>query len=242
LRQKDKEVDMRIMLIAPGSYGPKEIEIRQEYAESLCSPGTRVTLVNIEGPGSPTDAVTVALMAPGVLKRVEQAEKEGYNVVVVGCFADPGLEAAKTAAKIPVVGQGESTFHVACLLADRFGLITLTQEFVPMFWRRAKVYGVADRITSIKPVDIPVIEFSQRRDELEARFIELAKQHIIEGAHLIVVACGAMFPALGVGSAKRLSEKLGITLVDCTATALRMAEVLVNLGIAQSPVAFPLAR
>lgn len=233
---------MKIMSIAPGSYNAEEIKVRQDYAESLCSPGTRVTVVNIEGPPSPTDAVTLALMTPGVLKRVEEAEREGYDAVVDACFGDPGLDAAKTVARIPVVGQGESTYHVACMLTDRFGLITLTQEWVPIFWRRAKVYGLADRITSIKAVDIPVIEFHQRRDELEVRFIELAKEHISDGAQLIIIACGAMLPTLGVGSGQRLSEELGITLVDPTATALRMAEVLVNLGIAQSPIAFPLAR
>ena len=131
-------------------------------------------------------------------------------------------------------------YVVACLLADRWGLITLTPEFSPIFWRKAKAYGLADRITSIKTVNIPVLEFRQRRDELEARFIKLAKEHISEGAQLIVAACGAMFPILGTGSCQRLSEKLEITIMDPTAVALRMAEVLVNLGIAQSKIAFPL--
>jgi len=206
---------MRIMQITPGSFSPEEIKIRQEYAESLCAPGTRVTVVNIEGPASATDDVTPALMVPGVLKRVNEAEREGYDAAVNACFGDPGLEAAKTAAKIPVIGFAESTCHVACLLADR--------------------------IASIKTVDIPVLEFRQRRDELEARFIELAKEHISEGAQLIVAACGAMFPILGIGSCKRLSEELGITIMDPTAVALRVAEVLVNLGITQSKIAFPLA-
>ena len=95
---------MRIMQITPGSFSPDEIKVRQEYAESLCAPGTRVTVVNIEGPPSATDDTTLALMVPGVLKRVSEAEKEGYDAAVNACFADPGLEAAKTAARIPVIG------------------------------------------------------------------------------------------------------------------------------------------
>ena len=233
---------MRIMQITPGSFNTEEIKIRQEYAESLCSPGTRVTVVSIEGPASAKDDVTLGLMVPGILKRAEEAERDGYDAVVNGCFGDPGLEAAKTAVKIPVVGLGESTYHVACLLADRFGLVTLGKEWIPIFERRARVYGIANRITSIKTVDIPVTEFYQRRDELEVGFIELTKEHIREGAQLIIVACGGMLPAMGIGSAKRLSEKLNITIVDPTATALRIAELLVNLGIAQSPIAFPLAK
>ena len=232
---------MKIMQITPGSFSPEEIEIRQHYAESLCSPGTNVTVVNIEGPASPTDAATLALMVPGVLKRVVQAEKEGFDAIVDACFGEPGLEAAKTAAKIPVIGLAESAYRIAGLLADKWGLITLTREWAPIFRRTAKVHGVDDRIISIKTVDIPVLEFVKRRDELKARFIQLAQEHISEGAQLLIAACGAMFPVLGAGSCKRLSEELDITIVDPTAAALRLAEVLVNLGIAQSKIAFPLA-
>jgi allantoin racemase len=237
-----EEVDMRIMQISPGQFSPEEIKIRQEYAESLCSPGTIVTVVNLEGPISATDDVSLSLMVPGVLERVREAEEKGYDAAADACFGDPGLEAAKTAVKIPVVGFGESTYHTACLLADKWGLITLTREWVPIFWRRAKVYGVSDRIISIKTVDIPVLEFRSRRDELEKRFVELAKEHVKEGAQLIIAACGAMLPILGVGSRERLTEKLGIMIIDPTATALRVAEMLVGLGIAQSKIAFPLAQ
>ena len=232
---------MRIMVIAFGDLSRQEIEIRQKHLRTLCSRGTEVEVAPIrEGPDV-TDATTLSLAVPGILKRVNQAARESYDAIMINCFADPGLEAAKTLVNIPVVGGGEPNYHVASLLADRFGLVTLTKEFIPIMARQTKVYGVADRIVSIRSFDIPVAEFQQRKEEVEARFIEQAKEQVDSGAQLIIPACLATLPALGAGSADRLSQKLGVMVLDSNATALKMAEMLANLGVSQSKLAFPRA-
>lgn len=232
---------MRIMVIAPSALPKQEVEARESYLRSVCSPGTEVKVVPTEVSSAAEDAVTVTLAVSGILKRVEQAGKEEYDAIMIHCFVDAALVAAKTLANIPVVGGGEPNYHVASLLANRFGLVTLTKKFVPIMAREAKVYGVSDRIVSIKSFDIPNLEFQQRKDELEARFIGLAKEQIEQGAELIIPACLATLPALGAGSANRLSQKLGVTVLDSNATALRVAEMLVNLKVSQSKLAFPRA-
>ena len=230
---------MKIMVIVFGDISQEEIETRKNYLQTLCARETEVIVTPIGQGPEVTDATTSILAVPGILKRVEQASRENYHAVMINCFADPGLEAAKTLANIPVVGGGEPNYHVASLLADRFGMVTVTREFIPVMARQAKVYGVSDRIVSITSFDIPVSEFQQRKEELEARFIELAKEQINNGAQLIIPACLATLPTLGVGSAVRLSQKLGVTVLDSNATALRTAEMLANLGISQSKLAFP---
>jgi allantoin racemase len=230
---------MKIMVIAPGSMSKEEIKMRQDYAQSLCS--SEIKVVDIEGPSSLTDECTLGLLVPGVIKRAEEANNNGYDAVVVHCFADIGVEGAKTVADIPVVGAAECSYRVASLLADRFGLITAREEYIPSFYRRARTLGVADRIASSRSINIPVLELRQRRDEVEARFIEQIKKAISEGAQIILVSCLAILPTLGKGSAKRLSEKLGIQIIDGTATALRVAEMLVNLNLRQSRLTFPRA-
>jgi len=230
---------MKIMVIVFGDISREEIETRKNYLQTLCSRETEVVVAPIGQGPEVTDATTSSLAVPGILKRVEQASRENYQAAMINCFADPGLEAAKTMVNIPIIGGGEPNYHVASLLADRFGLVTVTREFIPVMARQAKVYGVADRIVSITSFNIPVSEFQQRKKELEARFIELAKEQIDNGAQLIIPACLATLPALGIGSAARLSQKLGVMVLDSNATALRTAEMLVNLGISQSKLAFP---
>lgn len=230
---------MKIMVVAPGSFSPEEIKMRQDYAESLCS--SEIKVVGVEGPSSLTDDATLGLLVPGMIKRAEEATKQGYDAVVIHCFADIGLDGAKTVADIPVVGAAECVYHVASLLADKFGLITARDEYIPSFYRRARTLGVADRIVSAKSINIPILELRQRKDEVEALFTERIKEAIRDGAEIIIVGCLAILPTLGKGSARRLSEKLGIQVIDGTATALRVAEMLVNLGLKQSRLTFPRA-
>ena len=124
-------------------------------------------------------------------------------------------------------------------MADHFGLITAREEYIPSFFRRARTLGVAERIVSAKAINIPILELRQRRDEVEAKFILRTKEAIRDGAEIILVGCLAILPTLGKGSAQRLSEKLGIQIMDGTATALRVAEMLVNLRLTQSRLTFP---
>ncbi len=230
---------MNIMVIAPGSMSQEEINVRQQYAESLCSSG--IKFVPVEGPASLTDDASLGLLIPGVIKRAEEAERQGYDAVVIHCFADIGIDGAKTVANIPVIGAAESVYRVASLLADRFGLITARDEFLPSFYRRARTLGVHDRIVSSRSINIPVLELRQRRQEVEARFVERVIEAKRDGAEIILVACLAILPTIGKDSASRLGQELGIQIIDGTATALRMAEMLVHLGLRQSPFAFPRA-
>ena len=230
---------MRIMVIAPGSMSTEEIRARQDYAASLCS--SEIKVVPVEGPPSLTDDATLGLLVPGVIKRTEEANREGYDAVVIHCFADIGVDGAKTVADIPVVGAAESVYRVASLLADRFGLITAREEYIPSFYRRARALGVIDRIVSIRSINIPILELRQRKEEVETRFIEEVKGSIKDGAEIILVGCLAILPTLGKGSANRLGEKLGIQIIDGTATALRVAEMLIQLNVSQSRLAFPRA-
>ncbi len=231
---------MRIMVIEPGSFPPEEIKAREDYANSVSSPGTTLVMTCAEAPSPvPSDFSMFSLLVPDILRKIKEAEEEGYDAVFIDCFTDVGLEAAKTVANIPVIGPCQSNLHMACLLADRFGWITPTDESAPFHWRQAKNYGLADRITSIRGVNIPFTEYRDRKDELEVRLTELVREMVNEGAQLIIVGCTAILPAIGIGSATRLSEKLGITLLDPAGVALKIAAMMVSLNLQQSKIAFP---
>ena len=233
---------MRIMMIAPGTFPLAEMKAREDYAKSVCSPGTTLLLACVEGTCPPhTDQSRFSLLVPGILQRVNEAEMEGYDAVVIDCCTDVGLEAAKTTAAIPVVGPSESNFHIACLLADKFGWIIVDDEGISPYWRLAKTYGMADRITSMKALNIPPPEYRDRKDELEAKLTKLAQGMANNGAQLILLGCTAVFPTMGIGSALKLSRKLGIPVMDPIGIALRVAEMLASLNLSQSKASFPKA-
>src|SRR5437773_8798057 len=67
--------------------------------------GIVVERVPIErGPASIESEFDEALAAPDVIARAIEAERDGCDAVVVNCFGDPGVRAAREAVGIPVLG------------------------------------------------------------------------------------------------------------------------------------------
>ena len=127
------------------------------------------------------------------------------------------------------------------MLADKFGVITLPDEIRPGLLRRWQLIGIAsDRITSVRSINIPVVELSQRKDEFEAEFIELAKKQIDEeGAQAIVPGCFLYIPILGPDSRERLEGILGVPVIHGSPLVVKFAEMMVTLNLRQSKKAYP---
>ena len=132
-------------------------------------------------------------------------------------------------------------FHIACMLADRFGVITLPELITPELQRRWRLIGIdSTRITSVRCINMTGEEISQRKAEWEERFIEIAKKQIIEeGAQAILIGCLAITTQNIPGSRERLEDKLGEPEIDGSPITIKMAELMVTLGLKQSKVAYP---
>ena len=243
---------MKIMIIVPGhSWMPEAIKARERYYRALCSPETDLKVVLGELPilleGQPStsgvsyidEPLTAGLIAHGILKKVQQAIKDDFDGILIHCGGDFAVTEARNMADIPVFGGMEASVHIASMLADRFGIITSLQRFVPMKERLVKLYGVSDRVVSVKAVDMHYDEHLQTKKELEKKFIEVAREQIEQGAQLIVPAELLILVALGLGAADRLSQKLGIQVLDSNAVTFKFLEMLANLKVRYSKEAFP---
>lgn len=139
-----------------------------------------------------------------------------------------------------MVGAASSAYHLAYQLADKYGVVSSNEKTVPELIRRVKAMDCYERMTSMIPLNIPIIQMIERKDEVQKKFIEIAKYQINEeGAQLIVGGCGAMFPALGVGSKEKLEQILGVPILDGPSIALRTLEMLVHLKLTHSKKTYP---
>jgi len=246
---------MKFKEIMARSFTPDEMQFLHSYLDSICPPHITVDMVDIRKPSYPPESETagwvkpcydlrcVAFAAPLMIERAEEAEREGYDAVIFFCVWDPGIWSAKAALKIPVIGETESMFRIASLLADRWGLITGIRPMKTILRKEIQAYNVGQHIVSIKSLDFdPYLEFGTKKAEVEAKYIKVAKELISEGAELIITNCGPLFPSLGREALKRIREELGVVIIDPQETALRVAETLVNLGLAQSKITYPLVE
>jgi len=92
----------------------------------------------------------------------------------------------------------------------------------------------------MKAVNIPILEMAARKDELERKFVEIARYQIDkEGAQLIIAGTGAIFPSLGIGSRERIEQALGVPVLEGTGIAIKTLEMLVSLKLTHSKKTYP---
>ena len=84
------------------SMGKTEMTRRENLLNRWAFEGTTVKVVDVpNGPASIESAYEEALCVPATVELIAQCEAEGYDACIIGCFGDPGLEAAREA------GHGE---------------------------------------------------------------------------------------------------------------------------------------
>jgi allantoin racemase len=234
------------MVLIPGEEGglmpgkPSEEFIAwKEYLMQFASPGTDIEAFPTKGAQYVLHGRDMAMIVPSAVQTAIQGEKDGFDAVIIYGMCDFGIEAVREVVDIPVVGLADVAFHVACMLADKFGVISAPDVGTPQLLRRWRLIGIdSNRIASVRSINLPILP--ERKDEIEAKFIELAKKQVGEdGAQAIVPGCGLYLPLLGSGSEKRLERVLDVPVINPAATAVRFAEMMAALKLSQSRKAYP---
>jgi allantoin racemase len=102
-------------------------------------------------------------------------------------------------------------------------------------WAFAKVIGIADRIVAVPTLACSVTDFLRDQDRSVQMIVDMGKKLMDEqGAEALVLGCGAT-----TGLAPQVMKALGIPVLDPGQTAVKFAEMLVDLGLSQSKKAFP---
>ncbi|WP_372921743.1 aspartate/glutamate racemase family protein [Roseovarius sp.] len=157
--------------------------------EGLC----RITSSVLDkGPASVESAVDEVLAAPGVVDAAIGAERDGADAIVIDCMLDPGLDAAREAVSIPVLGAGESGLSAAAE-HGRFSIVTVLDRQAPMFRNLARRHGLADRLASVRGIGVPVLALETDRDASIAKTTPACAAAMSEdGALAIVFGCTGM--------------------------------------------------
>jgi allantoin racemase len=231
---------MKIRAVTPiitEAFGPMILE---EFGR-VARPDTEISNVFLKsGPASVESAYDEGVAIPDVIRRVREAEADGMDAVVINCFGDPGLDAAREVVSIPVVGPCEASMHVAAMLGHRFSVITVLERLIPELELHAQKYGVSWKLASARSVDLPVLDLEEGRDQFVERMVERAVEAVTEdGAHVIVLGCTGL-----AGLAEQVERGLSkagydIPVVDPAATALKVAEALAESGLTHSKLSYP---
>src|SRR3984885_3840534 len=131
---------MRICVVNPNTTHSMTMKIGAA-AKTAASPGVEISAVNPDfGPPSIEGYFDEVFSVPGLI--AEMGKAKDADAHVVACFDDTGLDAARCATQAPVVGIGEAAFHMASLVAGRFGVVTTLARSVPAIEHNLVKYGL----------------------------------------------------------------------------------------------------
>lgn len=249
---------MRIMVLNQAPRSPRDPDYHlkvEPLLNSYASPGTQVDLcypddfpgaklfseVGAQGVHSelPQDVAVGALV-----RKTVWAEENGYDAVIQSHTLDPGVQAARLAVRIPVIGLFATSLHLAATLADRIGITVPFEHYVLTARRIARLYGMEGFVAEIRSLALPGVQgvdLNAQKGDIFSRAAEQMRALVRQaGAECIIPVGGLLIPYLIDPS--DLEREVGVPVLNTKAIGIRFAEMCVGLGISQSARTYPTAK
>ena len=232
---------MKIRIISPTiteEFLPKQ---KREFGV-VAREDTELSHVMLEdGPVSIESEYDEALALPGIIKQVVIAESEGMDAVIINCASDPGIDAAREVASIPVIGPAQAAFSLSTMLAQKFSVIAILERDIPDLDRMFRVYGILDRIASVRVMNIPVLDLFKDRNKAIYAMTEASLLALKEDrAEAITFDCTGLTEIVNDVKNNLLKEGFDVPVIEPVASSLKLAETMVDLGISHSKITYPL--
>jgi Asp/Glu/hydantoin racemase len=201
-----------------------EITNRMVAAATKILPGRRIsgrTAPFGEPYVSTNPAYAAASHAVATMAAKIATERQAPAAVVVACFGDPGLMAARALLPCPVVGMAEASAHAACQLGRRFGIVTGGRFWGPMLEDFLATTGLGARMTGVETLELTGAEIAADPMAAERTVAECAHRLTQAGAGSVILGGAGL-----VGCAARLRHQVTVPLLDSLTCAVTQAVAL----------------
>lgn len=229
---------MRLVYLVPGPMGgtpsgDAELQRRREFLQRYASPGTEVGIIDsAKGPSSIESMYEEYLSIPETVQLAYELERDGWDGIMLGCYGDPGLDALREIINIPIAGAGEATSLMAASIAHRFSIITISDPSIVPLERLVRNAGVAEKLASVRAVNIPVLDLHKDRERAIEVTLEQGRKAIEQDrAEALIVGCMSM-GFLEIPEA--CQAELGVPFLNPARVQLRFLEAVIGSGLTHS--------
>jgi len=170
------------------------------------------------------DAVALATQAVPAAWAAHLAGHAAPDAVLVACFGDPGVQALRSTAGVPVLGLAEVAMREADALAaahpaGRYAIVTGGAAWGPMLEDLAVQLGLAQRLAGVVTVERTGAELLADPVAAQALLLGACQQALVLGGVRAIVIGGAALADL----AAPLAAQVPVPLIDNVRAGLRAA-------------------
>jgi allantoin racemase len=221
----------------------KGIEDRKKLAKKIeeeTNSLVKTDVISIEkGTASIEGNYDEAVNAPNILQKVEWAGQQGYNALVIDCFGDPSLDAAREISNIPIIGANQSAIHLASQLAGRFSVINILPEMEYLTRSLITKYGLIQNLASIRTIQVPVLELEKDSGFTLKKIVEAAQKAVLEdSAYAIVLGCTGMSSLVKAIEQRFMELNIDVPVIEPLRAAIYTAISVVLMGVSHSKKAY----
>lgn len=212
---------------------------KSQLPEADIAPGYEVDFVAVAAGAALGDSYyDAALMDFSVFRAGLRAEQEGYDAVCIDTVSDSGLYALRSALTIPVLGPGQTSFYLACMLGKKFTVLTMWRPWFHLYEKLFSEYRLWDRVASIRHIGTrpDLTELLEGKEEVvfDALTEEARRAVHEDDADVIVLGSTTMHQ-----SHAHLSAALDVPVINPGLAAYKMCELVLEMGLTHSKTAFP---
>ena len=155
---------------------------------------------------------------PPLLELVKEADEAGAKAIIIGCFDDTGLDAARALASCPVIGIGQAAYHLASLYGARFSVVTTLDVSVPVLTANIGNYGLKQNLGRVRASGVPVLDLEDDRENTTHR-VKMEIRAAVDEDHIdsVVLGCAGMVHIVDD------ADDLSIKLIDGVHAAVKLA-------------------
>lgn len=215
----------RVLLINPNSTAGMTAAMADAVRPVLDEASSLIAVTAEYGPESIEGYYDEVFAVPPMLDLVRQYEGQ-FDGVVIGCFDDTGVDAARCITQQPVIGICQAAMQAATLLAGSFSVVTTLSRSVPALEHLVSKYGFAHQCKRVRASDVPVLDLEDLNGTGAARIHAEVQAALDEdGAEAIVLGCAGMTALV-----HKLEQAFGVPVVDGVVVAAKWIESLAALN------------
>ena len=177
-------------------------------------------ITNYDGPAAIQGEGDGIVAIPGLLKEIEKnSDCDGF---IIGCFDDTGLAEARLISRKPIIGIGQSAFHMAALRHGKFCVLTTLEISIPVIKQNIKSQGFGNLCKDVMASGIPVLELENNQTDAANTLSECIKIiEVRDPKTAVVLGCAGMTNVY-----RRLQARHDAYLLDPIVSSARMINAI----------------
>lgn len=164
-------------------------------------------------------AVAAHAVLDSLASEIGRDNPKGYDAAIIGCFGDPGLEAARECFSVPILGMADASIFAALRVAPRVAVLTGGAAWVPMLEEFFLLRGLGPdkvRVAAIPPTGDMIAREPAKAAGLLA---ETARGEVARGAGVILLGGAGL-----VGLDALVAPQVTVPVLDGLRCAIEAAE------------------